>query len=214
MKKSMRLIFVIIVTTLIMIFSGCIVKQTTDDSNTPGQFTLTVSVGTGVSGSPASGSYNYLEGSVVNFGYSLESGYTNLSVLLDGSSVASAGSIQMNSSHSLTVSADPQSASYDVRGSWSGTQTDSNGDPDPFEVTFSGTSALTGTTSGWVDDPTSIGTGTYQVTGSSIHFELWYGSTRNFQIDGTIADSNNMSGNWVWTNQSGNKFYGTWQLSR
>lgn len=214
MKKSSGLIIFFIVAISILIFSGCVIEKTSDDSNPTGQFTLTVSIGTGVSGSPTSGSFNYLEGSLVNYGYSLESGYSNLQVLIDGSSSPASGSIQMNSNHSLSVSATLVSATYDVRGHWVGKGWDSNGDSDPFEVNFSGTSTLTGDTTGFMNNPSNVGNGHFNVSGTDIQFDLWYGSVRNFQFTGTFSDNNHMSGTWIWTNQSGDKFNGTWTLTR
>ena len=69
------------------------------------QFVLTVDRGNGVSGTPASGNYTYSTGDKVNYSYSPESGYANLVVRLDGSTVSSSGTITMNSSHNLTASA-------------------------------------------------------------------------------------------------------------
>lgn len=67
------------------------------------QWTLTVTRGTGIDGTPVTGTYTYANGSVVNYSYSLQSGYTDLVVLLDGSSVAAGGSITMNGDHVLVA---------------------------------------------------------------------------------------------------------------
>lgn len=212
MKKKSVIKIISFVFLSFMIINSC---NTGDVASGDSLYTLTVSLSTGVVGTPAAGSFNYSSGSVISYNYTLESNsYINLQVTIDGNPVGAAGSITMDRAHTLDVTADFVTATYDVRGNWVGTNTDSNGDPDPFDVTFSGTSALSGTTSGWVDDPSSGGTGTYSVTGISIEFSLWYGSVRNFQVTGSFSNQDQMSGSWVWTNQSGDKFYGTWILNR
>jgi hypothetical protein len=63
---------------------------------------LTVSLGAGVSGTPAN-SAAYFQGTVVNYSYSLLAGYQNLQVTLDGNPVAVSGTVTMNGSHTLGV---------------------------------------------------------------------------------------------------------------
>lgn len=77
-------------------------------------FTLIVSKGTGVSGTPESGNYPYLEGSIVAYDYSLQTGYKDLLVKLDGSPVSAKGNVNMNSNHSLTASSQDDSENYDT----------------------------------------------------------------------------------------------------
>jgi tetratricopeptide (TPR) repeat protein len=67
--------------------------------------TLNVTVGEGVDGTPAAGSYSYQKGTVVNYNYSQQSGYINLTVKLDGNNAAASGAVTMNDNHSLTCSA-------------------------------------------------------------------------------------------------------------
>ncbi len=214
MKLKIQVKFLIISLFFFSMAIGCIINEDSGNSDNNSQYTLTVSLGSGVSGYPSTGSYNYADGSTANYAYSLETGYSNLRVLLDGTNVAASGSIQMNNNHTLSVTADTQSATYDVRGHWIGSGWDSNGDPDPLEVTFSGTSTLTGDTRGYMNNPANEGTGHYNVSVTDIQFDLWYGSVRNFQFTGTFSDNSHMSGTWIWTNQSGDKFYGTWKLTR
>ncbi|MEN8154429.1 MAG: hypothetical protein ABFR75_10445 [Acidobacteriota bacterium] len=211
--KGKQFVWLLFSVVFFLIFSNSC--DIADAINGDTNYTLTVTLGTGVVGAPAAGSFNYAEGSIISYSYSLENNnYTNLEVVIDGNPAGTSGSITMNQNHTVTVTADVISASYDVRGSWKGTQKDSNGDSDPFEVTFTGSSALSGTTSGWADDPNSVGAGTYAVSGSSIDFSLWYGSVRNFQVTGTFANNDQMSGTWIWTNHNGDKFNGTWILNR
>lgn len=69
-------------------------------------YALTVNLGTGASGTPATGS-SYAPGSVVSYAYTALAGYSNLQVLLDGGVVASSGTVTMNSAHTLAASATP-----------------------------------------------------------------------------------------------------------
>ena len=70
------------------------------------KYTLTVTKGAGVDGIPEHGTYTYDEGSTAVYNYSLKSNYKNLTVKLDGVKVDAGGSIDMNSNHSLVVSAE------------------------------------------------------------------------------------------------------------
>lgn len=67
--------------------------------------TLTVSVGEGVSGSPAAGSSTHKKGTAVGYSYALEAGYGDLSVTLDGAPVAASGTVTMNADHTLEARA-------------------------------------------------------------------------------------------------------------
>ncbi len=67
------------------------------------KYDLTVSVGEGANGTPSAGTTSYKKGTVVNYSYSVQSGYTNLQVLVDGNAAAASGSITMNENHSITV---------------------------------------------------------------------------------------------------------------
>jgi flagellar basal body-associated protein FliL len=69
------------------------------------KYTLTTTVGTGVNGTPATGSVKYKRKSVVNYNYSPASGYTNLVVTLDGAAVAASGTLTMDKDHTLSATA-------------------------------------------------------------------------------------------------------------
>ncbi|WP_285575487.1 kelch repeat-containing protein [Geothrix limicola] len=71
-------------------------------------YALTVNLGAGVTGVPAS-SASYVQGTAVNYAYALQAGYQNLQVSLDGSPVAAAGSLTMNGTHTLAATAQLQS---------------------------------------------------------------------------------------------------------
>jgi hypothetical protein len=67
-------------------------------------YTLTVTVGEGVTGTPAAGASTNKKGTVVSYNYSLQSGYSNLSVTLDGAAVPASGTLTMNANHTLAAS--------------------------------------------------------------------------------------------------------------
>jgi tetratricopeptide (TPR) repeat protein len=68
-------------------------------------YTLTVNKGDGANGTPDSGTYTYKEGSVVNYNYTLQKGYKDLMVKLNGHPVPANGSITMIENYSLEASA-------------------------------------------------------------------------------------------------------------
>lgn len=78
----------------------------------PKKRTLTVDLGEGAAGEPASGTYQYKKGEVVNYNYRLQDGYSQLSVSLDGVAVSPQGTVTMNSNHRLTASATPNEVNF------------------------------------------------------------------------------------------------------
>ncbi|MCX6554213.1 MAG: LamG domain-containing protein [Candidatus Aminicenantes bacterium] len=76
-------------------------------ATTTGPRKLTVTRGAGVSGSPSSGTFSYLDGSVVNYSYTQLLGYYGMVCFLDGTPVVPMGSVTMNADHTLAVSANP-----------------------------------------------------------------------------------------------------------
>lgn len=190
MIKRLFLVMCLLGCTGVLFFSGC---TTTETAN----YTLTVTAGNGVSGTPATGSYSYGENDTVSYSYTAQAGYGNLNVTLDGAPVANSGVVTMTANHTLNAS-----AVVDVRGRWTG-QFDYEGGGTYFEVTFTG-GILTGTTRGLFDFVPGYGNGTYTVSGNEIGFELRYpnymGSPWDATLtcDGTFSDGNNMSGDWLW----------------
>jgi hypothetical protein len=73
-------------------------------SDSQGHYALTVTQGTGTSGTP-SATETYPAGTVVNYSYSPASGYQSLVVLVDGGVAAASGSILMNQAHSISTTA-------------------------------------------------------------------------------------------------------------
>jgi len=67
------------------------------------KLTLTVTLGAGTSGTPATGKYK--KGEVVAYSFSTQAGYAALKVMLDGVEVAAAGNVTMDKDHTITTSA-------------------------------------------------------------------------------------------------------------
>jgi hypothetical protein len=68
-------------------------------------YTLTVTVGEGVTGTPVAGTSTHKKGTAVAYDYSLKSGYKNVQVTLDGIiQSGSSGQVTMNANHTLAVS--------------------------------------------------------------------------------------------------------------
>lgn len=199
MKKGMiGLMFFFI--CLVLVFQPCCNNGTNGGT----QYLLLVTLGEGVTGNPPTGTHSYDANSTVPYSYSLMSGYQNLQVTLDGVNVSPNGTIIIGTSdHILNATA----SSLDVRGNWNGTLTDAN-NSEPLHVTFSGSSATSGTTSGDIGGPT--GSGTFTASGSTINFTLIWGFG-NFTFTGTLSSSDSMTGTWTW--QPGGST-GTWQLTR
>jgi hypothetical protein len=80
------------------------------------KFELNVTVGTGATGTPATGIYKHKKGSAVTYSYSLQSGYEQLQVKVDGVAASASGTITMDAAHTLSVT-----AVRSVAGSYSGT---------------------------------------------------------------------------------------------
>jgi hypothetical protein len=78
----------------------------------PKKKTLTVNLGEGATGEPASGTYEYKKGEVVNYNYRSQDGYSQLSVLLDGAAASPQGRVTMNTNHRLTASATPNEVNF------------------------------------------------------------------------------------------------------
>lgn len=69
------------------------------------EYKLTVAVGTGVSGTPATGTVTYKKGKKISYSFTLKDGYKDLRVYLNGAAVSAAGEIEMNRQHYLVAAA-------------------------------------------------------------------------------------------------------------
>jgi hypothetical protein len=80
---------------------------TTPPPPPPTYYSLSVTLGTGTSGTPGPAANSYLQGSVVNYTYAPNSGYGNLVVKMDGNVVSNPGSVTMNGPHAIATTASP-----------------------------------------------------------------------------------------------------------
>jgi hypothetical protein len=71
------------------------------------KYTLSVTLGAGCSGNPASTS-SFKKGKVVSYSYAPLAGFSGLQVKLDGALVPASGAVTMNANHALEVSASQQ----------------------------------------------------------------------------------------------------------
>jgi len=175
-------------------FSGC---PTNGDDD--GQFTLTVTVSSGVSGTPTTGAYSYAENSVVNYSYSLQAGYTNLVVTLDGMPMAATGVVTVTGNHVLSATAEQ----IDIRDAWAG-YWDYTGYQSFMRVEFSG-GLGSGSCGGYFDILPIGGAGTWTLVGTQIDFSLFFPAPFNMTMTctGTLIDGNHMSGTWSWIGLTG-----------
>jgi hypothetical protein len=168
-------------------------------------------VGAGVTGSPSSGNYSHDLNEVVPYGYSLQPGYRDLTVTLDGADVPANGSVTITGNHTLSATAE----AIDIRGKWTGLW-EYKGYGTYFEVTFSGDVA-SGTTSGLFDLLPGMGNGQFTVEGDQVEFTLVYGQFHDVTLTctGVLTDENHLSGDWILFNP-GNPYEldGTWTLER
>lgn len=101
MKKilAISLLFTILAVTLIHM--GC---KKSEETNT---YTLTVSIPTGVLGSPETGSYTHDLNDKVDYDYTPDTGYLNLEVRLDGTVIEPSGTITIEGDHTLKAYIEP-----------------------------------------------------------------------------------------------------------
>ncbi len=99
MKRTTIRISVAIMLLAVFSFTAC--KKAEVETKT-----LTVIVSEGVSGSPAAGEYTVELGASQAYSYSLGAGYEKLTVLLDGSPIATSGSITISGDHTLRAFSD------------------------------------------------------------------------------------------------------------
>lgn len=92
------------VVALVVLLAGKKKKSEPPQQNQPDRFTLIVSKGAGVNGSPNSGAYSYNKDEEIEYKYTLKKDYFDLIVELDGDKVSSKGKIIMDSHHNLSVS--------------------------------------------------------------------------------------------------------------
>jgi hypothetical protein len=149
-----------------------------------GEFLLYITYGEGVTGTPEEGYYYHNAGDQVDYDISLEDGYTNLSVTLDGNEVESSGTITISGDHTLNAYA---SLEYYIQGSWTLSEVYDDGSAFTVTVTFSGE-----TENGTVIDSDG-GVGTYTVSGSAVDFTLGFPEV-TYEYSGTFTSEESMGG--------------------
>lgn len=167
-------------------------------------FELIVNRSSGVSGTPATGTYYYFAGTQIDYNYSLNENYINLTVELDGEDIENSGTITISDDHVLSATA---TLHYDIQGSW--TLEEDYDDESSFDVTviFTGDD-----TSGTVVDSDG-GTGTYSVDGISITFTLEFPSI-TYEYSGLFTNADTMSGTSKRIISGGATIDGDWIATR
>jgi hypothetical protein len=202
MSKKISMLMCALVVSGLLFFGGC------STSENGGNYTLTVAVSAGVTGTPATGSYTYAENDAVTYSYSLQPGYVNLTVTLDGMPTAASGVITITGSHVLNVTADQ----IDIRDAWAG-YWDYMGYQSFMRVEFSG-STDGGTCGGYFDAFPYGGSGTWTLVGTQIDFMLEFPAPyQDFDLvcTATLSGQNQMVGTWIW---QGIGLSGSFQLDR
>jgi hypothetical protein len=156
-------------------------------------YDLSVTVESGVKGTPASGVQTLDELTVVDYSYTPVNELHTVEVLIDGVQLAAASSLTLYKDTALVARL------VDIRGAWKVTSIDVDSNSTSFTVTFSGPDILGGTFS---DDRGYSGTW----TGPSNKVTITYSNWESYVYTGTLF---NMAG--TYTNGSAS---GTWSASR
>ena len=166
-----------------------------------GDYRFSVAISTGAVGTPEAGTYYYDAGEQVNYNYSLEAGYTNLRVSLDGLNIGSSGTITISQNHVLYVFTEKE---YYIQGPWTLAEQYEDGSSFTVTVTFTGE-----VKSGTVVDSDG-GTGTYTVSGANVTFTIEYPDVI-YEYTGRFSEENQMSGDSKRFIVNENTFnHGTW----
>ena len=168
------------------------------------QCALTVTLTDGVSGTPGAGTFNYAQGSLVNYSYALQEGYYGLTVQLDGVAVDSSGTVAMSAGHKLSVSA---TAGKNIRGTWRFAETYNDDSTFYVTATFSGNHS-----EGTVTDSDG-GSGTYTFNSSTIAFNLVFPHV-TYEYSGSFTDDDTMKGTCKRYQTAANVISGTWIATR
>lgn len=169
------------------------------------QYTLTVSLAAGVTGTPAAGSYPYTQGTKVNYSYALAEGYANLAVTVDGDEAAGKGTITMSEDITLAASAVKK---YNIQGPWTMTEAYNDGSSFAVTVTFSGSY-----TAGTVSDSQG-GSGTYDYSDATLDFTLLFPDLTYEYKETSFTDENTMSGTCKRYRPGGTSISGSWSATR
>jgi hypothetical protein len=170
----------------------------------PGDFLLSVALADGVTGTPERGNYYYDTGQTLDYSYSLEDGYTNMRVTLNGDEVPASGTLVFDRAHTLFVFADKY---FEIRGAWTISERYEDGSFFTVTLTFDGETGASGTV---VDS--DGGSGAFETAGPQLTFTIEYPEV-TYEYVGIFSDETNMSGNCRRTTASG-EFLGTWNAAK
>jgi len=137
------------------------------------QYDLSVTVNSGVKGTPASGVQAVDELTEVNFSYAPVNSLHTVEVLVDGSQQSAEGTVTIYKDIMLVAQL------VDIRGAWKVTSIDASSVSTSFTVTFSGPDVLGGT---FTDDRGYTGTW----TGPSNKVTFTYGNWEAYEYTGTL----------------------------
>jgi hypothetical protein len=186
-----------------LVITGSHTIQAYSDDNL--QYTLIVTWGSGVTGTPAAGTYLYKQGAKVPYSFALAEGYTALNVTLDGTAAEASGTLTMSKDYALYAGAQVK---YDVRGPWK--LTESYDDGSSFEVT----ATFSGTISGGTVTDSAGGAGTYEFVDATVDFTLAFPDVTYKYSNGSFTDANTMSGSCQRYQDVNNAISGTWSATR
>lgn len=158
------------------------------------EFTLTVVVGAGITGTPETGTYSYPEFEEVEYRYEYEEGAVQPEIYLNEyRKLTLEGTLVMYNDITLTIE------QIDIRKEWTLTFDQQDEDDILWKITFGGADLRSGT---FTDDRGY--SGTWEVTGSNaitFRYDDWF----DYVFTGTLSS---LSGSW-----SGEGESGTWFLN-
>jgi len=199
MKKHLIISLFAAILISFLFFSGC---KTAEE--TKGEFTLTVSVSSGVAGTPETGTYNYNAGATIAYSYNIQANYSNLRVKLDGELIENSGTITISKDHALSALADTE---YNIIGSW--TMEEKYEDDRSFTVTVTFTGAKE---SGTLVDSDG-GAGTYTADSTAVKFTLEF-PTVKYEYTGIFTGVDEMSGSTKRISTITGELTGNWRATR
>lgn len=190
MKSKILQTYVLIILgiAIVLCISGC------KNFGVP-DYELNIQVGSGVEGTPPSGTYFYKELTTVDYSYIPLNAEHQVEVLANGSRLLATGTLTMYTNLEVVVQI------IDIRGTWDFllTSTDSDEEDMEFSVTFSGDNLVNGD---FTDDRGY--TGTWNTDGANL--TMTYSNWLDYSLTGFITT---MQGEWT-----GDEKSGTWSANR
>ena len=181
-------LLVILGITMVLCLSGC------KDFGVP-DYELNIQMGSGVEGTPASGTYTYKDLTTIDYNYTPINDEHQVELWVNGSRWLAAGTFTMYTNLDVVVQI------IDIRGTWDFILTSSDTDEEDmeFSVTFSGDNLVNGD---FTDDRGYAGT--WNTDGAAL--TMTYSNWQNYSLTGYITT---MQGEW-----SGEGKTGTWRANK